>query len=244
MTAASFLLSSYPGAGQDAGVKTRPWLPYVLPMAIYMGFLLIQTPGNLLWIYPLKTVAVAAALWWFRREYSELVPRLSWLAVTVGLVAIAIWIFGDPYYPKIGELLFATEMKLSQWLNWPPPVADTTPPFDPTGRYWFIVFRIIGAVVVVPLMEELFWRAFLIRWLVSEDFRSVPVGTYTWTSFAFTTVLFGLEHDQWLAGLFCGALYNWLLYRTRSVWACVIAHAVSNAALAGWVLARGDWKFW
>ena len=51
-------------------------------------------------------------------------------------------------------------------------------------------------------------------------------------------------NNQWLAGLICGALYNWLLYRTRSVFACVVAHAVSNAALAAWVLARGDWKFW
>lgn len=214
-------------------------------MAIYMGFLLIQSPGNLLWIYPLKTLAVAAALWWFRREYPELrSPGMSWLAVAVGLVAIAIWIFGDPYYPKISEILFSTEMKLSQWLDWPPPIPNTTPPFDPTGRYGFIAFRIVGAVVVVPLMEELFWRAFLIRWLVKEDFQSVPVGTFTWASFAITTVMFGLEHDQWIAGLICGALYNGLLYRTRSVWACVVAHAVSNAALAAWVLTRGDWKFW
>jgi hypothetical protein len=104
--------------------------------------------------------------------------------------------------------------------------------------------RVIGAVVVVPVMEELFWRAFLIRWLVNEDFQRVPVGTFTWMSFAVTTLFFGLEHDQWLVGLICGAAYNGLLYRTRSVWACVVAHAVSNAALAGWVLARGDWKFW
>jgi hypothetical protein len=99
-------------------------------------------------------------------------------------------------------------------------------------------------VLVVPVMEELFWRAFLIRWLVKEDFKSVPVGTFTWPSFLITVALFGAEHNQWLAGLVCGALYNWLLYRTRSVWACVVAHAVSNAALAAWVLARGDWKFW
>jgi CAAX prenyl protease-like protein len=57
-------------------------------------------------------------------------------------------------------------------------------------------------------------------------------------------VLFGVEHNTWLAGLICGALYNWLLYRRKSVSACIIAHSVSNAALAAWVLARGDWKFW
>jgi CAAX prenyl protease-like protein len=141
------------------------------------------------------------------------------------------------------------------WLNalfhyTPAVTTPPAPPFDPTtispvaGRWTFIVFRVIGAVLVVPVMEELFWRAFLIRWVEAENFKSVPVGTFGWRSFAITVALFGLEHDQWLAGLICGALYNWLLYRTRSVWACVVAHAVSNAALAAWVLTRGDWKFW
>ena len=78
-------------------------------------------------------------------------------------------------------------------------------PFDPTTiasvnlRYAFLAFRVVGAVLVVPVMEELFWRSFLIRWLVNEDFRSVPVGTFTWSSFLITTAFFGLEHDQWIS---------------------------------------------
>jgi len=103
---------------------------------------------------------------------------------------------------------------------------------------------VVGAVIVVPLMEELFWRAFLIRWLVRADFKQVPVGTFSWPSFAVTVVLFGGEHREWLAGLICGAMYNWLLYKRKDVFSCVVAHAVSNAALTAWVLARGDWKFW
>ena len=93
-------------------------------------------------------------------------------------------------------------------------------------------------------MEELFWRGFLIRWLVDANWKAVPVGTFTLRSFWVTTVLFGLEHEQWLAGLFCGALLNALLYRTRSVFACVLAHAVANALLAGWILSRGAWQLW
>jgi uncharacterized protein len=226
--------------------KTNPWLPYVAPMALYFAFLAVQTNTNLVWLYPVKTVAVAGVIWWFRRSYDELKPPFcrtsaplasapdptaaggasalqlwSW-GIAAGLVAIAIWIGIDPFYPKL----------------------SAAAPFDPRGRYVFIAFRIVGAVVVVPLMEELFWRAFLIRWLVKDDFKSVPVGTFTWRSFVITVALFGLEHNQWLAGLICGAIYNMLLYRTRSVWACVVAHATSNAALAAWVLARGDWKFW
>lgn len=208
--------------------KSKSWLPYVVPMGIYMAFLLVQTNGNLLWVYPAKTLAVAAALIYFRREYTELRPGFSLLAVIVGLVAIGIWIGIDPFYPKLSNAA----------------------PFDPTTisslaqRNLFITIRVIGAVIVVPVMEELFWRAFLIRWFVKEDFKSVPVGTFTWFSFAATVGMFGLEHNQWLAGLICGALYNWLYYKRKDVFSCIIAHAVSNGALAAWVLCRGDWKFW
>ncbi|HVM59791.1 MAG TPA: CAAX prenyl protease-related protein [Verrucomicrobiae bacterium] len=242
-------------------LKFKPWLPYVVPMGLYMAFLLVEPYADLLWMYPVKTLAVAAALIYFWREYEELRSPMvgagnvvrgqetgaqqegrtdrasqkrgysgtSWLlAVLVGLVAIVIWIGIDPYYPKFG----------------------TATVFDPTAiqsvaqRNTFFAFRVFGAVIVVPVMEELFWRAFLIRWLVNEDFKSVAIGTFSWMSFAVTVALFGAEHHQWLAGLICGAMYNWLYYKRKDVFACVVAHAVSNAALAAWVLSRGDWKFW
>ena len=209
-------------------MKSKPWLPYVVPMGIYMAFLLVQTNANLLWMYPVKIIAVAAALIYFRNTYEELRPGFSLLAIIVGLVAIAIWIGIDPFYPKFGSGAAFDPTTIS-------PLAQ---------RNVFLVFRIVGAVIVVPVMEELFWRAFLIRWLVKEDFKSVPVGTFTGLSFAVTVGMFGAEHTQWLAGLICGALYNWLYYKRKDVFACVIAHAVSNAALVAWVLARGDWKFW
>jgi CAAX protease family protein len=204
-------------------MKSRPWVPYVAPMAIYFVFLLVQTNANLVWLYPLKTIAVAAALWFFHKEYEELKPNFSLLAVIVGLVVIAIWIGIDPYYPKPG---------------------NSAAIFDPTGKWLFIGFRVVGAVIVVPIMEELFWRAFLIRYIVNDDFKKVPVGTFTWPSFAITVTLFGAEHHEWLAGLICGALYNWLYYKRKDVFSCIVAHAVSNVALAAWMLARGDWKFW
>ena len=231
-------------------VSRRPWLPYVAPMAVYMAFLLAQSNANLIGLYPVKIFAVAGTLWLFRKHYTELQPGFSWIAVGIGLVAIVVWIAGDSFYPKVDELMFRSENWLSQLMHSPPPKTVALPVFDPTliqpalDRWLFIVGRVAGAVLVVPVMEELFWRAFLIRWLDNEDFRAVPVGVFSWRAFAITVALFGAEHNQWLAGLICGALYNWLLRRTRSVTACVIAHAVSNAALAAWVLAHGDWKFW
>ena len=226
-------------------MKSKPSLPYVVPFAIYAVFLAMQTPRNLIWVYPLSTIVVGATLWLLRGHYEELrLPMIgragarhanpssrpsvatalqSWLfAVVIGLVAIGIWIGIDPYYPKPGH----------------------TTAFDPSGKWLFIAFRVTGAVVVVPLMEEVFWRAFLIRWFIDSDFKRVPVGAFTLPSFALTVALFGLEHREWLAGLICGALYNWLYYKRKDVFSCVIAHAVSNAALAAWVLGRGQWKFW
>jgi len=223
-------------------MESRPWLPYVTPFTIYALFLAVQSARNRLWVYPLATVAVGSSLWMLRGYYEELrspmwrratsQPRtgseaggaaVTWiLAIAVGLVAIAIWIGIDPYYTKL----------------------ENTLAFDPSGKWLFIGFRVAGAVIAVPLMEELFWRAFLIRWFIDGDFKRVPVGTFTWLSFALTVALFGMEHREWLAGLICGALYNWLYYKRKDVFACVVAHAVSNAALAVWVLTTGDWKLW
>ncbi len=206
-----------------AAAAKRPWLPYVAPMAAYMTIMLVQDSKNVLWVYPFKVIIVAGLLWVFHNRYVELRPSFSLLDVAVGLTAIALWILLDPYYPKMGGK------------------GDI---FDASGHWFFIVSRVAGASLVVPLMEELFWRGFMIRWLVKEDFKKVPIGSFTLPSFAITVALFGIEHREWLAGLVCGALYNWLYYRRKSLFACVVAHATSNAALAAWVLWRGDWKFW
>lgn len=219
-------------------MTAKPWLPYVAPFALYLLLVSVRSSQNVVWTYPLTTVLVAATLWFFWRDYDELRSPLwntraergsrggaavTWAtAIGVGLAVIAIWVGLDPYYPQLG----------------------TTELFDPRGHAVFIGFRVVGAVFVVPLMEELFWRACALRWLIDEDFKRIPVGTFTWSSFAATTVLFGLEHHQWLPGLVCGALYNWLYYKHKDVSACVVAHAVSNAALAAWVLKTGAWQFW
>ena len=244
----AFQLAKRVTSRRNQGVTTKsiPWVPYVVPMAIYMAFLLLQSQWTegLVWLYPVKTVAVAAALLGFRKKYEELrvPPSGGWenglisycLAVAVGLAVIVVWIGADPFYPGATKLMGG----------------KPTVPFDPTlikpveWRYVFIGFRVFGAVVVVALIEEVFWRGFLIRWLDGKDFKSVPIGVCSWKAFGVTAVLFGLEHEQWLAGIICGALYNWLYCRRKDLFSCVLAHATSNAALAAWVLWRGDWKFW
>ena len=99
-------------------------------------------------------------------------------------------------------------------------------------------------VILVPLIEELFWRSFLIRWLVNPDFCKVPIGRVTPLAAGITSVVFAFSHPEWLPALLTGLLWAWLLWQTRSVSACVLSHAVANLALGLHVITTGDWKFW
>jgi len=108
----------------------------------------------------------------------------------------------------------------------------------------WICFRMIGAIIVIPIMEELFWRSFLIRYLIDPGFKSVPIGKFSWLSLIATVVLFGVEHNQWLPGIIAGIIYTLLLYRTKSLFACIVAHSVTNLALGVYVLFTHQWIYW
>ena len=120
--------------------------------------------------------------------------------------------------------------------------------FDPTsaGRIdWpLVVVRIAGAALVVPVMEELFWRSFVMRWLDNTRFTQVDPGAVGLKAVAITSVLFGVEHNLWLAGIVAGLAYAWLYRRHRSLWSPIAAHAVTNGLLGAWVVATGSWQYW
>ena len=194
------------------------------------------TPGDMIlyYLYPLKALVVAGLLYLYRNEYTELAWK-DLLNIPTTLAA-----------GGIGLLVFILWIKM----DWAFGSSGIPQGFNPTllpGKELQIVMtlsRIAGAVLVVPLMEELFWRSFLIRYIIHKDFESVRIGSFNWTSFLITVVLFGLEHKYILAGMMAGTLYNLALYRTRSLAQCVLAHAVTNLALAIYVLFTGKWNFW
>jgi len=211
-------------------VNRHPWIPYVIPFVLFVVLTEVQrlVPGGAVWIYPTKAVLVVLALVALRRwlvpEGGASLPA----AVGTGLVVLVLWILPEGLYPRLGAVA----------------------PFDPfqalpRGQaYLWIAVRLIGAAVIVPIVEEFFWRGFLIRWLVRADFRGVALGTFTWYSFLATSVLFAVEHDRWLVGLMAGVAYNLLYYRTRSLKACIVSHAVTNLGLGVYVLATAQWRFW
>jgi CAAX prenyl protease-like protein len=109
----------------------------------------------------------------------------------------------------------------------------------------YLVFRVAGSALLVPIVEELFWRAWMMRRLISPHFERVPLGAYAAGSFWITAALFASEHGvYWDVGLAAGAAYNWWMVRTRSVADCIFAHGVTNGCLAAYVLVTGQWQYW
>lgn len=231
-------------------VAGSPWFPRVLPFALYMAFIVVGSGISFLGkyssffksfdgydhfiLYPLKAIVVAGSLAVLWRRYDEL--DFQWLrhagtllsAVAVGVVVFILWINMDWPFATAGT----------------PEGFNPHDPANPLPAWLTIAFRLIGAALVVPIFEELFWRSFILRYLINPDFTKVHIGAFSWMSFTASSVLFGLEHNLWLAGIMAGVFYNALLYRTKSLAACILAHGVTNLLLGIYVLRSGNWQFW
>ena len=186
------------------------------------------------WVYGLTVLVVGALLVWWWREYGELSVQLwpSWrevgLAVGAGLLVFVLWIQLD-----------------APWMQLAPPAAMFIP-LDAQGNLiWsLVVVRWIGAALLVPVMEELFWRSFLMRWFQHATFEGVVPQQVGLRAIVLSTFVFMLAHTLWLAAIVAGLAYAWLYVRTGKLWVPVIAHAVTNGALGIWVVTTGNWAFW
>jgi hypothetical protein len=209
-----------------------PALARILPFAVYIAFLVAESAfGDTVdqrLLYGVQIATVAALLAWFWPDYTELRrPRGTrarhWLlAVGVGVAAFLLWIQLDFPWARIGSGRGVAGELARQ-------ASDG------------VLLRVLGTVLVVPVMEELFWRSFLMRWLERSDFRAVDPKSVGWRSILITAAVFAAEHHLWLAGLVAGIGYGWLYRRTGTLWAVVLAHAVTNAALEAWVHRTGAW---
>lgn len=211
-----------------------------LPFGLYILLLVLEgmLPGwvpdfDVRWLYPVKAGLVALALVVLWRHYTEL---KSWslsfghvfLSLAVGLLVLVLWVNLDAGWMLMGEM--------GKGYN----------PTQETGQIdWMLVaFRIAGAALVVPIMEELFWRSFLQRWVQNPDFLALNPAQIGLKALLIASALFAIEHVQWLAGLIAGLAYGWLYIRTRNLWAPILAHAVTNGGLGIYVVATGQWSFW
>ena len=222
-------------------ISRAAWLR-IVPFLAFMGLLWLRGSAPLdgswgfdsRWLYALTLPVVGGmlVLWW--REYGELsrqnLPSASelLLAAGVGLVVCVLWVTLDQPWMQLGE-----------------PSARFVPVDADGALSWpLLAVRLIGAALIVPLMEELFWRSFLMRWVESTQFEGVDPRRVGAKAVLLSTFCFMLAHPQWLAAIVAGLAYAWLYRRNGYLWTAVLAHAVTNGALGVWVVATRQWQFW
>ena len=205
-------------------------------MAVFMAFL---SAGDVLGLgaleYPFRVVILAAVLWIFSRHVIDLrMPH--WLgSIALGVAVFVLWVAPDVLWPGYrSHAIFTLFGKV-----------ESSVPAELRADPLVLIFRFARAALIVPIVEELFWRSWLMRWLIRNDFLSVPLGAYARDAFWITAALFGLEHGPyWEVGLLCGVVFNWWMVRTRSLGDCILTHAVTNGILSAYVIAGGHWQYW
>jgi hypothetical protein len=161
-----------------------------------------------------------------------------WLAsLAIGAAVFFLWIAPDVLFPQYRlNPLFSNSIVGHLHSSIPPGQIHSV---------WTLSWRTLRAVVVVPIIEELFWRAWLMRWLINTDFQRVPLGAYTPFAFWLTAILFASEHGPyWDVGLVTGVIYNLWMIRSKSVADCILMHAVTNALLSAYVIMTSQWQYW
>ena len=218
------------------GIVNRLWFPYVAPFALFLCITSLATyfPAHRDIIYITKTIVVGVLLWFWRSHYVRDV-ELSFsvsdylIAFLAGLLVLVLWIVPDSFLPKIG-----TPVGLNPYsFGWPQ-----------SAVIGLIAIRLAGAALVVPVMEELFWRSFIMRYAINPDFRSVPLGTFSVFSFSAVALLFGMEHFRIVQGILAGVIYGLLVIKQKTLKGCVLAHATTNLGLGFYVLFTENWLYW
>ncbi len=218
----------------------RAWVPYVVPFAAFMALLALeqQLPIGPRLSALIRVAIPAALLLVFARRVESLKPTRILASIGVGILIFLVWIAPDALIPGYRSSWLFQNAVVGQVQSSVPAEARTDP--------IFLLLRTLRGVLIVPVVEELFWRGWLPRWIDRmEDFTSVPLGTFTTLSFWATASLFAVEHGSfWDVGLAAGVGYNLWMRKTRSLGDVIVAHGVTNGCLAIWVLASGQWQYW
>ncbi len=209
-------------------VRTIPFIVFLLLTAIQGQF---GEQGKF-WIYLAKCVVGFILLYLTWSSVPEMRWRITPRAVGVGVLVCALWVGLDSFYPKLGGV---------GAIHWNP--------FSTFGEganlaWFFFVIRVVGSSLIVPPLEEVFYRSFLYRYVANKDYSNVPLLGFRWMPFFVTSLLFGFAHSQWLPGILCGLCFQWLVCRSGTLGESMVAHAITNFLLAIWILTKGAWTFW
>jgi CAAX prenyl protease-like protein len=222
----------------------RSLLAYTLPFALFMtGLVAVSAAKGLgitsfagisldpmYWIYPIQTAVCAVALLWFWSCYD--VGVTNWGMILIGVVA--------------GLIIFGLWVAPQEFFHQPRRTEGFDPGVMPGMTHWMTLARFTRLVIIVPLVEEIFWRGFLLRYLMREDFTALPFGSSSRFSFWAVVVAFTLVHapSDWPAASLTGILLNVVAIRTRSLFACIAAHATANLVLGIYICETRQWGFW
>jgi CAAX prenyl protease-like protein len=216
-------------------LSSSPESARVLPFAVFVIMTFGQGqfgPASIYWVYLLKSIVGAWLIWESRPFVQEMRWKLSWEAMIVGVVVCGLWVGLDGLYPRLAkpEVLWNPNKQFGA----------------ESGMSWFFnLTRLIASSLVVPPLEEVFYRSFLYRYFVRLNFLTMPQGQFHALSFIVTSAIFGLMHpDRWLAGILCGLAYQGLTIRKNRLGDAMTAHGVTNFLLGIWIIWRGDWSFW
>jgi len=206
----------------------------VAPFVVFLMLTICQGrfgAASAYWFYFAKTITGAWLIWEVRPFVSEMRWAVSWEAILVGVGIFAIWIGLDPYYPKFSS------------------TGATGNPNEVFGQnsalaWLFITVHILGMTFIVPPLEEVFYRSFLYRSIAKQDFLSVPLNRFLPFPFFATAIVFGFSHNEWLAGILCGAAFQWLVIRKNRLGDAMTAHAITNFLLGVWIVWKHAWNFW
>lgn len=215
-----------------------PAVPYIVPFATFIALMgvehYLELPAQV--FYPIRFFVVAALLVVISRNAIPLRPSYPVASVLMGLGVFVLWIAPDFLFHYRGHWVFQNSITGKAASSLAPELTHSIP---------FLLIRTAGATLNVPIFEELFWRGWLMRWLINNDFRKVAIGAYQPMAFWLTAALFASEHGAyWEVGLLAGVVYNWWVIRTRNLADCIWAHAVTNGALSVYVIAAGQWQYW
>jgi len=251
-----------PGSWRKALLERHRWIPFVLPLLVYMlAGSLEPTPekagGQAIglaipyayypWVYTAKLVLTGVVIALVFPAFRQFPFRVSGLSVVVGVVGIFVWVGICSLEVETKVLApFLDSVGLGGFIQ-----AGTRSGFDPfaelaaqpAAAWAFLAVRLLGLVAIVPLIEEVFYRGFLMRFVVKADWWEVPMGEATTMAVVLATVVPVLMHPaELLAATVWFSMVTWMYLRTRNLWDCVAAHAVTNALLGAYVLYSGEWR--
>jgi uncharacterized protein len=215
-------------------ILSSPILVRVLPFALFAGLTLLQGrfgDTSQYWIYALKTILAAWILWLVRPYVKEMRWNFSWESIVVGVLVFLAWVGLDGHYP----LLAAREATFNP---------ERTYDAGSALALFFIAVRTLGSSLIVPPLEEVFYRSFIYRYLIKSDFLKIPLGHFDLRAFLISGVIFGIGHYEWLPGILCAFAYQWLVCRRDRLGDAMTAHGITNFLLALWVVTRQAYYFW